>query len=170
MTLECIELNWLYQHTKKVRSSQTSISIDSCTELSKTRFCPMIIVQKRFLSISYFCRIPLRGCSYFLCSVWIRNWKCSSFSQRLHLYTSFRKKVVISWRKKPMRRITLQCTGMITVSSFLSIFTPYMNKYYQNAVTLVSRDKLQTLSSYFECHLANHGWYFLKILEEPTKY
>ena len=54
-----------------------------------------------------------------------------------------------------MRRITLQCTGMITVSSFLSIFTPYMNKYYQNAVTLVSRDKLQTLSSYFECHLAN---------------
>ena len=34
VTMECIELNWLCKHMKSVRSSQTSISIKSWTELS----------------------------------------------------------------------------------------------------------------------------------------
>ena len=38
MTIKCLELNWLRKHMKKVRSSQASISINSCTELSKTVF------------------------------------------------------------------------------------------------------------------------------------
>ena len=40
-----IELNWLRKHMKKVRNSQASISIDSCSELSKTRFFPARIVK-----------------------------------------------------------------------------------------------------------------------------
>ena len=40
MAVECIELNWLWKHTKKVRSSQVSISINSGTELSKKQFSP----------------------------------------------------------------------------------------------------------------------------------
>ena len=68
-----------------------------------------------------------------------------------------------------MRLIMLQCKCVIAASSFLSIFTPYMIKCYKNTVTLVSRDKLETLSSYFEFHMVNHA-NFLQILEEPTKY
>ena len=30
--MECIELNWLFKHMKKVRSSQASISINSCSK------------------------------------------------------------------------------------------------------------------------------------------
>ena len=33
-----IEINWLCKYRKKVRSSQACISINSCTELSKTKF------------------------------------------------------------------------------------------------------------------------------------
>ena len=33
-----IEVNWLCEHRKKVRNSQACISINSCTELSKTKF------------------------------------------------------------------------------------------------------------------------------------
>ena len=43
--MECIELNWLCKHMKKVWSSQTSISMNSCTELSKTQFVPVSIVK-----------------------------------------------------------------------------------------------------------------------------
>ena len=38
MIMEYIEFNWLRKHTKKARSSQASISINSCTESSKTQF------------------------------------------------------------------------------------------------------------------------------------
>ena len=34
--MEYIEINWLRKYMNKVRSSQAYISIDSCTELSKT--------------------------------------------------------------------------------------------------------------------------------------
>ena len=33
-----IEVNWLYKHRKKLRSSQAYIPINSCTELSKPQF------------------------------------------------------------------------------------------------------------------------------------
>ena len=35
---KCIELKWLCKHFKKVRSGQASMSINYCTELSKTDF------------------------------------------------------------------------------------------------------------------------------------
>ena len=44
--MECIELNRLCKHMGKVRSSQASISINSCTELSKTQFFPVNIVKE----------------------------------------------------------------------------------------------------------------------------
>ena len=43
MTIEYITINWLGKHTKKVRSSQAYISINSCTELRKTVFHVSII-------------------------------------------------------------------------------------------------------------------------------
>ena len=36
------EINRLYKHRKRVRSSQASISINSCTELSKTQFSLLV--------------------------------------------------------------------------------------------------------------------------------
>ena len=44
-TMEFIELIWLWKHIKKVRSSQPSISLSSSTELSKTQFLPLSIVE-----------------------------------------------------------------------------------------------------------------------------
>ena len=38
VTVEFIGLTWLCKHTKKVRSNQASISVNSCTELYKTQF------------------------------------------------------------------------------------------------------------------------------------
>ena len=38
--MECIELNWLCKHTKKVRSSEAA-----STELSKTQFFPVNLVN-----------------------------------------------------------------------------------------------------------------------------
>ena len=55
LKIECIEINWLCKHRKKVRSSQTSISINSCIELSKTVF-PLSIVK---LSLFLHLRRPL---------------------------------------------------------------------------------------------------------------
>ena len=43
--MECIELNCLCKHVKKVRSSPDSILINSYTELSKTRLLPVSIVK-----------------------------------------------------------------------------------------------------------------------------
>ena len=45
VTMEFIELNSLCKYMKKVRSSQVSVSTNSCTELSKTRFFPESFVK-----------------------------------------------------------------------------------------------------------------------------
>ena len=45
VTMKCIKLNWLRKYMKKIRSSQVSISINSCTELSKRQFFPVKIVK-----------------------------------------------------------------------------------------------------------------------------
>ena len=37
MTIEYIEISWLCKHRKKIRSSQSSISINSCAEMGKTQ-------------------------------------------------------------------------------------------------------------------------------------
>ena len=44
--MECAELNCLYKHMKKVRSSQASISINSCNELSQIQFFPASFVYE----------------------------------------------------------------------------------------------------------------------------
>ena len=38
VTIECMGINWLCRHRKKVRSSEASVSINSCTELIKAKF------------------------------------------------------------------------------------------------------------------------------------
>ena len=43
--MEFIEIDWFCKHRKKVRSSQASISINSCTELSKTQLFLVSIVK-----------------------------------------------------------------------------------------------------------------------------
>ena len=40
-----IHRNWLCKHRKKVRSSQACISINSCTELSKTKFSLWVLLS-----------------------------------------------------------------------------------------------------------------------------
>ena len=47
VTVKYVEINWLYKHRKKVRSSQASVSVNSSTELGKTQFS-----QWRSLKIS----------------------------------------------------------------------------------------------------------------------
>ena len=49
--MECIEHNRLCTHMKDFRSSQASISINYCTELSKTQFFPASIVKYLFREI-----------------------------------------------------------------------------------------------------------------------
>ena len=44
--MEWIELNCLCKHMEKLRRSQASISINSCIELSITRFYPVSIVKE----------------------------------------------------------------------------------------------------------------------------
>ena len=51
VTVECVELNWLCNHVKKVRSRQASISINSCAELSKTQLFPVGIVNHFFVEM-----------------------------------------------------------------------------------------------------------------------
>ena len=47
--LTCVnELIWMCKHQEKVRSNQASISINSCTELSKTQLFPVIIIKEFF--------------------------------------------------------------------------------------------------------------------------
>ena len=46
--MKFIELIWLCKQKKKARSNQTFISIDSCTELSKTQLFPVIKVKENF--------------------------------------------------------------------------------------------------------------------------
>ena len=51
--MECIVLNWLYQHTKKVRKSQASISRNSCIESSKTRFSLWVSLRHKRIVLIY---------------------------------------------------------------------------------------------------------------------
>ena len=44
VTMECLEINWLCKHRKKVKGSQASFPINPCTELGKTVF-PVSIVK-----------------------------------------------------------------------------------------------------------------------------
>ena len=60
--MECKEIDWLFKHKKKVRCSQASISINSCTELSKTQFSQWVtlklilpVVQKVKKTFDSFC-------------------------------------------------------------------------------------------------------------------
>ena len=46
--MEFIEINWLLKYTENFRSSHGSISINSCTELNKTQFFPVNIVNFPF--------------------------------------------------------------------------------------------------------------------------
>ena len=48
VTRECIEINWMCEHRKKVISSQASVSINSCTELSNTVFPVSIVKMIKF--------------------------------------------------------------------------------------------------------------------------
>ena len=45
MAMECIRLNWLYKHMKKVWSSQTSILANCCTKLSKAQLFPRLMIK-----------------------------------------------------------------------------------------------------------------------------
>ena len=45
------EINWLCEHRKKVRSSQACISINSCTELSKTKFSLWVLLSQSKCSL-----------------------------------------------------------------------------------------------------------------------
>ena len=40
-----IKLNWLWNHMRKVKSIQASISISSCAEMSKPQFFPESIIK-----------------------------------------------------------------------------------------------------------------------------
>ena len=51
--MKFIELIWLCKQKKKARSNQTFISIDSCTELSKTQLFPVIKVKENFFFVFY---------------------------------------------------------------------------------------------------------------------
>ena len=42
------EFNWLCKHRKKVRSRQAYISINSCTELTKTKVFPVSLSQSKY--------------------------------------------------------------------------------------------------------------------------
>ena len=53
--MECIELNWLCKHMKKIRSSQTSISINPCTKHSFSLW----------VSLSCFAVVPRGICGTF---------------------------------------------------------------------------------------------------------
>ena len=44
--MEFIELDSLCKHRKKIRSTQVSVSINSCSEFSKTNFFPVGIFKK----------------------------------------------------------------------------------------------------------------------------
>ena len=48
---EYVELNWLYKHTRKVRSSHT------CTELSKTYFLLVSIVKSTKFQYIFYCKL-----------------------------------------------------------------------------------------------------------------
>ena len=57
MTIECIELDWLCKHMKKVRTSEASISKSSCVELGKTQFFPKNIVNESGRIITGYCKL-----------------------------------------------------------------------------------------------------------------
>ena len=45
--MKFIELIWLCKQKEKARGNQATISIDSCTELSKTQLFPVINVKEK---------------------------------------------------------------------------------------------------------------------------
>ena len=45
--MDFTKISWLCKHTKKVRIAQASISINSCTELSKTQYFPVFSLSIR---------------------------------------------------------------------------------------------------------------------------
>ena len=47
MAIEGIEIIWLFKHKENVRSGRDSVSINSCTDSSKTIF-PVTIVNHKF--------------------------------------------------------------------------------------------------------------------------
>ena len=59
MKMECIEINWLYKHTKNVRSSRASISWNSCTVLSKTQFSLRVSLNRNTSDCQQVCYVIL---------------------------------------------------------------------------------------------------------------
>ena len=51
VTIQYTEINLLCKHRKKVRSSQACISINSCTELSKTKFSLWVLLSQSKCSL-----------------------------------------------------------------------------------------------------------------------
>ena len=47
--MKFVELIWMCKHKEKARSNQASISINSCTELSKTQLFPVIIIKEKII-------------------------------------------------------------------------------------------------------------------------
>ena len=97
--------------------------------------------RRGFLLKVYFFKTYLCDCFCNLSSLWVRNSKLSRhfFKIFICLYLTI-PNVILSW-KQPIRIIMLHCTDMKTslscdyiASSFIIIFTSYMNKSYKNAV------------------------------------
>ena len=71
--MKFIELIWLCKQKEKARSSQASISTNSCTEISKTQLFPKIKVKNSFsfYIMFWYCFFRLGGKN---CVVKNKNW------------------------------------------------------------------------------------------------
>ena len=67
MAIEGIEIIWLFKHKENVRSGRDSVSINSCTDSSKTIF-PVTIVNHKFSELF----------NHSYANVKAVSWKCSA--------------------------------------------------------------------------------------------
>ena len=72
--MECIEIHLLCKHSKKVRSSQASISISSCNELSKTVFLVSIVNEVTFPEMLVIKTFILQICNGTLDCFWLSKY------------------------------------------------------------------------------------------------
>ena len=80
----CIDINWLCKHRKKVRSSQASISNNSCTKLSKTQFFLLVSLIQSLSPINQlyhliFNYLNSSGNFQEIRIIWYRNLAASDF-------------------------------------------------------------------------------------------
>ena len=79
--MESIEINWLCKHSKKVRSSQAYISVNSCTELIKTQFPLWVLLRSTTPRLSHkFLKFLIKKGEQLLCII--------AFSRHLSLRLS----------------------------------------------------------------------------------